>query len=120
MWLLIITATIENSSVYLNHLAATVFLVYFNEGRRESSAQLPAGTQRKAVVVQQAYVNKKKKKKKQGIDEINTDRNSLMCLSYKQVNLKNTTSGKCDSLIPSPVKGRLPLTRATDGTGDNG
>lgn len=79
MWLLVITTTIENSSVYLNHLAATVFLVYFNEGRREISAQLPAGTQRKAVVVQQAYVNKKKKK--QGIDEINTDRNSLMYLS---------------------------------------
>lgn len=62
MWLLVITTTIENSSVYLNHLSATVFLVYFNEGRREISTQLPAGTQRKAVVVQQAYVNKKKKK----------------------------------------------------------
>lgn len=63
MWLLVITTTIENSSVYLNHLSATVFLVYFNEGRREISAQLPAGTRHKAVVVQQAYVNKKKKKK---------------------------------------------------------
>lgn len=79
MWLLVITTTIENSSVYLNHLAATVFLVYFNEGRREISAQLPAGTQRKAVVVQQAYVNLKKHKKSE--ESSKTTLNSLMCLS---------------------------------------
>lgn len=50
----------------------------------------------------------------------NTYVDLLASLGWKRVSLKTTTAGKRDSFVPSPVEGRLPLARATDGTRDGG
>lgn len=115
VWLLVITTAIQNSSVSQPSICHSISCTFQRVKREQHfSAHLPAGTEHNAAVVQQAYV------KKWEIDKGYTYMNLPLCVSWQQVNLKNTWTDECDSLVPSPVKGRLPLTRATDGTGGDG
>lgn len=61
MRLLVITATIENSGVYLNHLFRHSISCIFQPGKgRYFSCACLAGTRHKAMVVQQAHVKRER------------------------------------------------------------
>lgn len=97
--------------VFVTHLYFT-----FQQVKREKhfSAYLAAGMEQNATAVQQANTKRYK------IDKRYIYMNSPLHVSCEQINFKSISTDECHSLVPSPVKGRPPLTKATDGTGGDG
>lgn len=104
----------EYQSVSCNYLPWCLSHIAAGEKRAAFSAYLAAGMEQNATAVQQANM------KRYRIDKRYVFMNSPLHVSCQQINFKSISTGECHSLVPSPVKGRPPLTKATDGTGSDG